>query len=121
MAKNETKRITPQQLQLDKDAFAALQTTAGYTPANTAYALPLITTVHTSLGTAQQLEAQANAAAAAARDNAVALEWEFHNLMLGAKDQVIAQFGRDSNEAQGVGLKKKSEYKARTRKAAGTT
>jgi hypothetical protein len=37
--------------------------------------------------------------------------------VLGAKDQVIAQFGRDSNEAQAVGLKKKSERKPPARKA----
>ena len=49
---------------------------------------------------------------AAARDNATAREWEFHNLMPGAKDQVTAQFGRDSNEVQALGLKKSSERKA---------
>jgi hypothetical protein len=51
-----------------------------------------------SLNAAQQAEAQAVAAAAAARDNAVAKEWEFHDLMLGVKDQIIAQFGKNSNE-----------------------
>jgi hypothetical protein len=116
MAKNETKRLTPAQLQADKDSFAALQSNSRYAPANPAFAITAITTVHTALGTDQQTEAQTNAAAAAARDNAVAREWEFHNLILGAKDQVVAQFGRDSNEAQAVGLKKKSEYKARKRK-----
>jgi len=116
MAKNESKRITPAQLQADRDSFAALQANSEYAPANPAYATTAITTVHTALSTDQQTEAQASVAAAAARDNAVAREWEFHNLILGAKDQVVAQFGRDSNEAQAVGLKKKSEYKARKRK-----
>jgi hypothetical protein len=38
--------------------------------------------------------------------------------MPGAKDQVAAQFGKDSNEYQSLGLKKKSEYaKATGRKA----
>ena len=36
--------------------------------------------------------------------------------MLGAKDQVVAQYGRDSNEVQSVGLKKASEYRPRARK-----
>jgi hypothetical protein len=27
-------------------------------------------------------------------------QWGFHNAILGAKDQVIAQFGDDSNELQ---------------------
>jgi hypothetical protein len=47
----------------------------------------------------------------------VARERGFHGLILGAKDQIIAQFGRDSNEAQAVGLKKKSERKPPARKA----
>jgi hypothetical protein len=48
----------------------------------------------------------------AAMDAARAAEWAFHNAMLGVKDQVIAQFGKDSNEVQALGLKKKSERKA---------
>lgn len=51
----------------------------------------------------------------------MAREWEFHNLILGAKDPRVAQFGRDSNEAQAVGLKKKSEYKTSKRKPPGGT
>jgi hypothetical protein len=38
-------------------------------------------------------------------------ERDFHNAILGAKDQVKAQFGKDSNELQALGLKKASEYK----------
>lgn len=117
MAKDETKRMMPSVIQADKDSFAALGANAEYAPANPAYTVLAIGTAQTEMNTAQQLDSQAVAAAAAARDNAVAKEWNFHNLMLGAKDQVIAQFGRDSNEAQAIGLKKKSEYKPRTRKA----
>jgi hypothetical protein len=40
--------------------------------------------------------------------------------MLGAKDQVVAQFGRDSNEVQSLGLKKASEYRTRARAAKNT-
>jgi hypothetical protein len=39
--------------------------------------------------------------------------------MLGVKDQVTAQFGRDSNEVQAIGLKKASERKAPQRKKPG--
>jgi len=52
-----------------------------------------------------------------ARDNAAAAEWEFHNAMLGVKDQIIAQFGKDSNQVQAIGLKKKSERKSPGRAA----
>ncbi len=114
---NQAKRLRPAQIQEDRDAFAALQTVAGYAPANPAYALTAVATAQASLNDAQRAEAQAVAAAAAARDDAVAKEWEFHELMLRAKDQIIAQFGKNSNEVQAVGLKKKSEYKRPQRSA----
>ncbi len=48
----------------------------------------------------------------ASRDDEIIAQWAFHDFILGAKDQVIAQFGDDSNEKQALGLKKKSEYKS---------
>jgi DNA-binding XRE family transcriptional regulator len=116
MAKNGTKRIKPSMLQTDKDCCAAIETLGGYSPVNSRYALDALRTMRDELSITQQAEAEAIAAAGVARQSAMAKEWEFHNLMLGAKDQVVAQFGRDSNEAEAVGFKKKSEYKTRTRK-----
>jgi hypothetical protein len=117
MPKDQSKRIQPSVLETDRTSFAALQGVAGYAPANPAFALSKITEVEAAVRAAQAAEAQAAAALAAARDEAVAREWEFHNLMLGAKDQVVAQFGRDANEVQAVGLKKASERKAPQRRA----
>ena len=116
MAKNETKRLRPAQIQLNKDHFANLKKIAAYAPANPAYTLTLIDASETAMNADGAAEAQALAAAAAARDTAVASEWKHHNLMLGARDQIVAQFGRDSNEAQMVGLTKKSERKSPGRK-----
>ena len=113
---NETRRLTPAVLETDESGFAALQAMALYEPANKAYSLPAINTAHGLMQSARTEEAQAEAALAAARDNAVAREWAFHNLMLGVKDQVMAQFGRDSNELQALGLKKASERKAPQRR-----
>ncbi len=112
MAKNQSIRLKPQILQGDRDALAALQATQNYAPANSAYTVAAINTSRTAMEQAQAAEAQALAAFNAARDNAVAKEWDFHNLLLGAKNQVVAQFGDDSNEVQALGLKKKSEYKS---------
>lgn len=116
MAKDESKRLNPSVLEADKAAFAALQTITNYTPANPAYASATVTEAHTELLAAQAEEVRTTAAAAAARDNAAGKEWKFHNLILGVKDQVTAQFGRSSNEVQALGRKKESEYKTRTRK-----
>lgn len=109
-------RLKPDVLQADQDALAALQNIGNYAPVNATYARPALNAAETAMTRAQAAEAQAQAALAAARDTAQAAEAAFHNLMLGAKDQIIAQFGRDSNEAQAVGLKKKSERKAPTRR-----
>jgi hypothetical protein len=116
MGKDQTRRLRPSQIQANKDNFAALKGISNYAPVNPAYTVDAIGAVETSVNTSQQLESQTIAAADAARDNTVANEWQHHNLMLGARDQVVAQFGRDSNEAQAVGLKKKSEYKSPGRK-----
>lgn len=60
--------------------------------------------------------AQKQAATDAARDDAVAAERDFHDFILGAKDQIKAQYGKDSNEVQSMGLKKKREYLSPRRK-----
>jgi hypothetical protein len=51
------------------------------------------------------------------RDTSVNKEWAFHSLVVGAKEQVIAQYGKDSTQVQELGLKRKSEYKTRRPKA----
>jgi hypothetical protein len=112
---NQTKRLKPALIEADRGTFAALQAIEGYAPSNASYAVAAIKKAQVDLSSAQTLETQAEAALASARDTAVAREWEFHNLILGVKDQVTAQFGRDSNEVQALGLKKSSERKAPTR------
>lgn len=109
---DQTKRLKPALIEADKSSFSALQAINNYTPANQAYTVEAITQAHAEMLSAQTAEAQAEAALAAARDNAVEKEWNFHNLVLGSKDQVTAQFGRNSNQVQAVGRKKSSEYKA---------
>jgi hypothetical protein len=124
MAKNETRRIAPSALQADRDAFAALKAVEGYKPANSDFTVAKIQAAQDAMVDKRDLEAQQQAEFDAARDEATAAEWEFHNAVLGAKDQVKAQFGADSNELQAVGLKKKSEYKsakAKTTSAAATS
>lgn len=110
MANNQTRRIAPPILQADRDSFASLQAITSYTPANAAYTGTAISALRQAMEAKQAAETQAAAALAAARDEAVAAEWAFHNAMLGAKEQIVAQFGKDSNELQSLGLKKKSEY-----------
>jgi hypothetical protein len=116
MAKNQNVRLIPAKLQADLDIYAALQGIANYAPANAAYAKTVVTTKYTALKAAQDAEVTAQVALATARDAAAAAEWDFHNTMLAVKEQVVAQFGKNSDQVQALGLKKKSEYKAPVRR-----
>lgn len=95
---------------------AALQTLAPvYAPANTAYTIANLMTAQGAMTTAQGVEVQKVGEAEAARDAANTKEWTYHNLVLEAKKQVIAQYGSDSDQVQAIGLKKKSEYNKPTK------
>ena len=117
MADSNTRRLSPDERQADLDAFTALGDLKTYTPANAKFTMAEVTTSKTAMESAQKAEVTADNALKAARDNASAAEYAFHQKMLGAKKQVTAQFGEDSNEIQSLGLKKKSEYAKPTAKA----
>ena len=117
MAQNQNKRLTPKILKADADALAAIKTlTPTYAPSNASYAVTPLSTAQTSMATAQGTEVTKKGDYEGARDAANAAEWAFHNLVLGAKDQVVAQYGESSDQVQAIGLKKKSEYKRPVRK-----
>ena len=60
---------------------------------------------------AEQNEVYAQHALEAARDAKAAAEWALHDGVLGAKAQVLAQYGPNSDAIQSLGLKKKSKYR----------
>ena len=115
MAKDETKRISPQVISDDVDSLAALRGVEKYDPRDANYTVAKLDALKTSMQAAQEVETRADAASRAARDSANAAEWEFHNAILRAKDFVIGQFGKNSDAVQAIGLKKKSEYRTRAR------
>ncbi|HLP10026.1 MAG TPA: hypothetical protein VK178_17830 [Opitutaceae bacterium] len=117
----KSRRLPVEDREADLKAFTSLKAIATYAPPNAAYSVANITTAQTAMATAQTSETTAENALNSARDNAVAAEHAFHEKILGAKAQVVAQFGENSNEIQALGLKKKSEYakpKARTKATA---
>jgi hypothetical protein len=116
MAQDQTHRLAPRLIQEDIATLSAIQGVTGYAPSNTAFALTALTAKQTSMNTAQATEVQKQGDADAARDAANAAEWVFHNAILGAKAQIKAQFGEDSDQWQSMGMKKKSERKKPARK-----
>lgn len=116
MAKNQTKRLLPSILADDIATINAVKDITGYTPANPAYAVAALDADIAALHTKQAKADQLRAALAAADDDLTAAQWKVHNDALGVKDQIRALYGKDSNEAQAVGLKKPTEYKSPKRK-----
>lgn len=115
MANTLKNRMPAQNLQADIDTYLALKAINGYQPYDKAYALETVGALHDKLRVAQEAEIHAQNVAAAARDALVAIQWNFHELILGVKSQVKALYGPDSDEVAALGLKKKSERKARPR------
>ena len=107
MAKNQTVRLRLSASRHDRQAFDAIQGMPGYAPSNPAIAPASLVTARGIVDATRATETQTTAAWKAARDEGVATEWAFHNLILEAKYQVVAQYGADSDEVHAIGLKKK--------------
>lgn len=104
-------KVRPAVLRQDKDILAALKKIAGYAPANEEYTLANLQAAYDAMTAAGEMEVRKYAEAATARDAVVKAEFAFHWAILGAKQQVVAQFGEDSNEIAATGLKRKSEIR----------
>jgi hypothetical protein len=126
MPTNTSKPLDPELLQDDKDAVTAILAIGNYQPANSAFAKAVVyqktnnveTGLKPQLAAAEEDLVLKEAAFRAARDKVTALSWEHHAWVLGARDQVKAQFGDNSDEYASTGRKKKAEYKKRSTKAA---
>jgi hypothetical protein len=94
-----------------RDSLAALKGIQGYAPANSGYTETALTALQTGLDTRTVAATLAEAEAKTKRDDEVSAGWAFHDAVVGMRDSVGAQFGKNSNEFQAVGRKKTSEYK----------
>jgi len=113
MAKEKLQRLNIRYVLADSESVEAVQALSNYTPINPDYAL---TNLEACLGEVNSLQAAEDAAEKAwkaARDKAIIAELKLHKAVLGAKDQIIAQYGKDSDEYRSLGMKKKSDYKKR--------
>src|SRR5690349_4027893 len=108
---NQTRRLRPEELEADHEAVVAVQSITTYKPLNIAYSAGTLMELNAARDAAQRAEILAQQALATARDIACAAEWALHNAVLGARTQVRAQYGDDSNELQAMGLKKRSDRK----------
>lgn len=115
MAQNEQIRMHADVVQADEESYLALMVLRDYRPANPAFGQDILRAAYNALQSAQEAELHAQNALAAARDATTAAQWDFHNRMLGAKTQVMAQYGPDSDQFASLGMKKKSERRRPSR------
>lgn len=109
------RRLRPQTISQDVDSFNGLKTVTSYSTQRSDATPETLQQAYQNMLTQQQAETEKLALYRAASDAARLAEWEFHNAVLAMKEVVKGQFGSDSNEAQSVGLKKKSDRKRPTR------
>jgi hypothetical protein len=112
------RRLSPENLQSNRNAVVGVQSLPDYKPTNPAYTTACLLELVHAMEAARQAEVRAVQQLAIARDLAAAAEWALYDGVLGARSQVIAQYGPDSHAVQVIGLKRKSERKRAARKPA---
>ncbi len=111
-----TRRLRPQTISQDIDSLHGLQTVSTYNTTRADASTANLQEVYQAMLISQQTETEKLALYRAASDAARLAEWEFHNAVLAMKEAVRGQYGSDSDQAQAVGLKKKSDRKRPSRK-----
>ncbi|MEH2192542.1 MAG: hypothetical protein V7K98_07845 [Nostoc sp.] len=115
-AQDKTRRLPSQSISQDITSLHGLQTITTYTTTRTDASLANLQQAYQTMLAQQQAETEKLALYRAAADAARLAEWEFHNAVLAMKEVVRGQYGSDSDQAQAIGLKKKSERKRPSRK-----
>ncbi|MEH2275380.1 MAG: hypothetical protein V7K40_11480 [Nostoc sp.] len=113
---DKTRRLPSQSISQDIDSLHGLQTVSTYDTTRTDASVAKLLQAYQDMLTQQQAETEKLTLYRAATDAARLAEWEFHNAILAMKEVIRGQYGSDSDEAQAVGLKKKSERKRPSRK-----
>ncbi|MBW4541532.1 MAG: hypothetical protein KME43_20665 [Myxacorys chilensis ATA2-1-KO14] len=108
---NTNKRLNPSVLAQGVSALSGLRGMSDYNPTRFEASLENLRSAEEDMRKAQELEVQLKAQYRAALNASRQAEWNFHNCVLAMKTSVLAQYGPDSNQAEAIGLKKKSAYK----------
>ncbi len=111
-----TRRLRPQLISQDITSLHGLQTISAYSTSRADASITHLQQVYQTMLAQQQAETEKLTIYRAAADAARLAEWEFHNAILAMKEVVRGQYGSDSDQAQAVGLKKKSDRKRPNRK-----
>ena len=106
-----SRRVSTKIIDADIDSFHGLNFIRNYIPVRSEATPEALKTGYEAMCAKQQKEIELLAASKAASDAARLAEVEFHDMVMAMKETVRGQYGPNSDEAQAVGYKKKSEYK----------
>jgi hypothetical protein len=110
---NMTRRLPSRVIDADIDSLNGLGIVSDYVPVRDEASPPELKKARELMQTRQQEETKLTVTLKAATQAARQAEWDFHNAVIAMKESVKGQFGADSDAAQAVGFKKKSEYNRR--------
>lgn len=113
-----SRRINVKAISADVASYHGLSTVTGYIPTRTEASDVGIRHAYKTMLEKQKKEIEFTKILKASADAARQAEVDFHNAVLAMKESVRGQFGPNSDEAQAVGYKKKSEYKRPRRRSA---
>jgi hypothetical protein len=113
---DRTRRLPSQSISQDITSLHGLQTITTYNTSRADASVANLQQAYQTMLAQKQAETEKLTLYRAATDAARLAEWEFHNAVLAMKEVVRGQYGSDSDQAQAVGLKKKSERKRPNRK-----
>ena len=112
---NIARRLPAKTVSADVVSYNGLGAVENYIPVRSEATPTGLKAAYEAMLAQRQKETELNALLKAAADASRQAEWDFHNAVLAMKESIRGQFGPDSDEAQSVGYKKKSEYKRRRR------
>ncbi|WP_287128105.1 hypothetical protein [Candidatus Cyanaurora vandensis] len=111
VAQDTRRRLSSVLIGQDVESLNGFKAITNYKAPRPEAAAEVLETAYQTMLSKQSEETVKSTAAKAAADSARHAEWEFHNSILTMKETVKGQYGSDSDEAQAIGFKKKSERK----------
>lgn len=113
-----SRRVPVKTISADVASYHGLNTIPGYVPVRVEASVESIKAAYDAMLMAQKKEVELTAILKSAMDAARQADVAFHDTILAMKESVRGQFGPNSDEAQSIGYKKKSEYKRPRRRQA---
>ncbi|MGG6266545.1 hypothetical protein ACQ4M3_17105 [Leptolyngbya sp. AN03gr2] len=100
----------------DINALRGAKGILGYTPGRPEADLITLGEIERKLHYLYELEIQAKAKHRALLDEVREIEWKFHQGVQAMKSSVLAQYGKNSHQAESIGYKKLENHKRPKRK-----